>query len=425
MFSWFFSKTPLLFFTQPFWRDEAFSYLLAKKSIFDILILTAKDFNPPLYYLVLHFWIKFFGNSEIALRSLSLIFFWGTIYVVFLFLTNIFKIKSLIFTICYLIFAILNPLLLYYAFEARMYSMFAFLSVLSFYALFKKNKKIYLLSTIAGLYTHYFMIFILIIQYFIFKSKDQIKAFFYIIPWFIFIILNQGINLSSFWIEKNSIKKFINFIGSVYTGYEYNFNFFNKDILRISLLLYLIIFSGIFFLKIKNKFEKILFKTLFFVGFLTPLLISIFSFVKPIFLPRYLIFANVSLLLLLIFIIEKYPKILKISILILLFLITINYHQLQIKERKKSNIRKTLREIKYLMKKNDVLYVLSELDFFTAQYYLNEDKVFIWQKSYEEIPDYVGKVLIPKEKIVYNLPVYPKKAFILESSEKYSIQSIY
>ncbi|MDO9028292.1 MAG: glycosyltransferase family 39 protein, partial [Candidatus Roizmanbacteria bacterium] len=161
MLNFLFTKTPLFFLTQSFWRDEAFSYFMAKKNIFQIIILTAKDFNPPLYYLILHFWMKIFGGSEIALRSLSIIFFWATVYVAFLFLNDIFKIK-LKKSFFYLIFFILNPLLLYFAFEARMYSMLAFFASLSYYAFYKKNYRLYLLSTIAGLFTHYFMIIVVL-----------------------------------------------------------------------------------------------------------------------------------------------------------------------------------------------------------------------------------------------------------------------
>src|SRR3989339_1180240 len=145
MLNFIFTKTHLFFFTQSFWRDEAFSYFMAKKNVSEIIFLTAKDFNPPLYYLILHFWIKIFGGSEIALRSLSIIFFWATIYVAFLFLNDIFKIK-LKKSFFYLIFFIVNPLLLYYAFEARMYTMFAFFASLSYYAFFKKDYRLYLLS---------------------------------------------------------------------------------------------------------------------------------------------------------------------------------------------------------------------------------------------------------------------------------------
>ena len=129
-FFFIYTFTPLRFFIQSFWRDEAFSYLLAKQNILSILILTAKDYNPPLYYLLLHMWIGVFGPSEIALRTLSLLFFFGTLYVVSLFLNNIFKI-SVKKTLFYLLLFVLNPLLHYYAFEARMYTLFAFFITLS------------------------------------------------------------------------------------------------------------------------------------------------------------------------------------------------------------------------------------------------------------------------------------------------------
>ena len=201
MFTWLFTKTPFAFLVQSLWRDEAFSYLLAKKNIFQIIILTAKDFNPPLYYLILHYWIKIFGSSEIALRSLSFIFFWATLYAVYLFLSNIFKF-SLKKSFFYLLFFLINPLFLYYAFEARMYLMFAFFATLSFYSLYKKNSKLYLFSTIFGLYTHYFMILILVTHYFINKNRGQLKAFLSFVPWLLLVFFQKGIVNGSFWIKR-------------------------------------------------------------------------------------------------------------------------------------------------------------------------------------------------------------------------------
>ena len=110
MFNFLFTKTPLMFLVQSFWRDEAFSYLLAKRSLLDIVTLTVKDFSPPLYYFFLHFWINVFGKSEVALRSLSMVFYWATFYVVFLILTEVFKMK-LKKAVLYLLFFLLNPLL--------------------------------------------------------------------------------------------------------------------------------------------------------------------------------------------------------------------------------------------------------------------------------------------------------------------------
>ena len=429
MLNFLFTKTPLYFLIQSIWRDEAFSYLLAKKNFFEIITLSSKDFTPPLYYLILHFWMKIFESSEIALRSLSFIFYWGTVYLGFLFLENIFKtnIKKAFF---YTLLIAINPLLLYYAFEARAYSMFAFFSALSFYAFYQKKSRLYLFSTIAGLYTHYFMLFVVFIQFFYKKSKEQFISLASFLPWLVFVVLNGGFNFQSFWIKKVPLtfKNIVSFIGELYTGYEKDFVFFDKNIFNLSLFLLMIVIWGFFLLKNFKKNEKRLFVYLFIWALFVPFFINIFSFIKPVFLPRYLIFASLGLSLLIIFIIDKSSLILKLIILSILLNFTFNYHKLQIKERKKSDFRKIVKEIDHLSSKNDYIYVLNELDFFPVIYYVDSDKkdnVYIWGKTYEEIPNYVGKVLIPKEKIANSLPNYPQKAFIITPDGNYSIQALY
>ncbi|MFH0979846.1 MAG: glycosyltransferase family 39 protein, partial [Candidatus Roizmanbacteria bacterium] len=412
MFNYLFTKTPLMFLVQSLWRDEAFSYFLAKKNVLEIFTLSAKDFSPPLYHLILHFWINIFGGSEIALRSLSIIFYWATVYVGFLFLTDFFKMK-LKKAFFYTFLIAINPLLLYYAFESRMYSTLAFFGTFSFYSLYKKKSTLYFLSLILGLYTHYFMIFVVVAQYFLIRSKKQIHALLVFLPWIIFVLINRGIVVDSFWIQKFSVSNLINFIGSIYTGYEGGFKFFDKSIFLFSMALWFIIALGYMQIKKNIVHEGKLFKYLFAWAILIPLFTVLVSFIKPVFLPRYLIFSATGLIILLIFAIEKFPLFLRVLIIIFIFTVTFNYNCFQIKERKKANLRKTIKEIKVLMKDSDSLYVSSELDYFTALYYLRENKVYIWGKTYEEIPNYVGKALIPKEKIASTLPFYPKKAYVL------------
>lgn len=67
---------------------------MAKQPIGDIISTTVKDFSPPLYYIVLHFWMMLFGHSEIALRALSLVFFFATIYVVDHILVEVFHLRK-------------------------------------------------------------------------------------------------------------------------------------------------------------------------------------------------------------------------------------------------------------------------------------------------------------------------------------------
>lgn len=58
--------------TQSIWFDEGFSWHAATQP--DLLAtLNGDPTNPPLYYLLLHIWVRLLGDSEFALRSLSLL----------------------------------------------------------------------------------------------------------------------------------------------------------------------------------------------------------------------------------------------------------------------------------------------------------------------------------------------------------------
>lgn len=441
MLNFLFTKTPLFFLTQSFWRDEAFSYFMAKKNIFEIIFLTAKDFNPPLYYLILHFWIKIFGGSEISLRTVSFIFFWATLYVAFLFLNDIFKIKSKR-AFLYLLFFVINPFLLYYAFEVRMYSMLAFFATLSFYYFLKKNYKLYTLVTILGLFTHYFMIFVVAGQWlflwinkkkgFQFKKSAIYLSGLIFSPWLIFSLWQRNL-LSSYWITRPQLKYILGLPVVIYTGIESYINIdlivlkkIQSNLFYLSLILLLVLVIGVYFyVKKLDKKDRFVFQMLVIWAIGIPIFVGAISFIKPVFLARYLIFASVGLILLIIFILEKINGLARAFLLAILFALTINYNQLQLFYGKKLDSRKTLREIKAIMNKGDSIYVTSELDYFTAEYYVNDSQVFIYGRNYRDIPAYVGKVLIPKEKITSVLPFYPRKVFILNSDGKYFIQAMY
>ena len=70
-------------FTVSLWGDEGWAATLAVKPYLDIIRIVARDTSPPLYYICLHTWMKFFGTSEVAIRSLSFLFFLGTAITVF------------------------------------------------------------------------------------------------------------------------------------------------------------------------------------------------------------------------------------------------------------------------------------------------------------------------------------------------------
>lgn len=53
------------------WLDEALTVNIARRPLGDLTELLRHDGGPPLYYVVLHYWLKVFGDSDVAVRSLS------------------------------------------------------------------------------------------------------------------------------------------------------------------------------------------------------------------------------------------------------------------------------------------------------------------------------------------------------------------
>jgi uncharacterized membrane protein len=63
----------------PLWLDEALSVNIARLPVPDLLEALRRDGSPPLYYLLLHVWIGWFGSSDAAVRSLSVVCSVGTL----------------------------------------------------------------------------------------------------------------------------------------------------------------------------------------------------------------------------------------------------------------------------------------------------------------------------------------------------------
>ena len=111
---------------QSVWFDEAYSIMVAKRSASEIIRLSALDTHPPLYYLVLKIWANVFGWSELALRSLSAIFYGASIAVAGCFIKKHFNARAAIYVLTMLLLA---PLLMRYGFEVRMYAMASLIGV--------------------------------------------------------------------------------------------------------------------------------------------------------------------------------------------------------------------------------------------------------------------------------------------------------
>jgi len=425
------TSTPLVFLKASLWRDEAFSYLMARLPVIQLLSATAKDANPPLYYLILKIWMYLFGRSEVAMRTLSCVFFIALLYVLFLFMRNIFAFSSRK-SLGYLLIVILNPLLHYYAFEARMYAMMAFLGTLLMYLFFQRKYRAYAVVLVLSVYTHYFLLLIPLVQAGItlyFDTQKSIQKWVRVwvicalasIPWGLFVLWSKPPVGQSFWITKPTWEHLVALPAIIWTGYEAGTGVVFPLMWNVGAIMWAILIGAFF--SIQNIHRKRMF-TLFIWGWGIPLLILFISFIWPIFLPRYLIFTGVGLILCMLYLIDLMRPTLRYILIAFLCLFSFVYAQKQIQFRTKAPLRTTFERIQHEALAGDEIYVVHEYDYHPALYYLGSKySVFIYKKTYEELPWFVGKVLIPPSAMKNTLPIYPHRGLIIQQNGSISIQS--
>lgn len=111
----------------PFWIDEGISVGVANYPFLDIPGALRLDGNPPVYYLLLHGWLRLFGDSESAAHALSATFAVATVPVSYLLAKRPFGRPAAIAAAAV---AATLPYLTYFGQETRMYALVAFLSLL-------------------------------------------------------------------------------------------------------------------------------------------------------------------------------------------------------------------------------------------------------------------------------------------------------
>ena len=151
------------------WVDEAFSARIAGSgwgSLFDQA--TSADPNPPLYYVILHLWIGLFGDSELALRSLSAVV--GVLLVFVVYMVGR-KLGGSGVGLAAALLAAVSEFFVHYSQEARVYSLLALLAVASYYFFVRLLDGAsagaiagYVLATTALIYAHTYGLFVVAAQ---------------------------------------------------------------------------------------------------------------------------------------------------------------------------------------------------------------------------------------------------------------------
>ena len=111
-----------------FWMDEGIAAGISSHGLSGIPGILRYDGSPPLYYMILHIWMTWFGNGETATHWLSILFAELTVPLGYWAGISITRSRRTALT-CATLFA-LNGFLDYYALETRMYTLMALLGLL-------------------------------------------------------------------------------------------------------------------------------------------------------------------------------------------------------------------------------------------------------------------------------------------------------
>ncbi|MGQ9628667.1 MAG: glycosyltransferase family 39 protein [Anaerolineae bacterium] len=164
------------------WYDESVSLYLAKEPLDRLIFHTAHDIHPPGYYILLHFWLLLAGDSEFSAAFFSL--FFGLLLLPVGYWLGRFLYGSRVGMVAAGLVAI-SPFNLWYSQEIRMYTLGAFLALVGLYCLvrllgnggWKLEVGGWILSSVWGLYTLYYFVFLLAAEnlyvlYHIWRKRD-------------------------------------------------------------------------------------------------------------------------------------------------------------------------------------------------------------------------------------------------------------
>jgi 4-amino-4-deoxy-L-arabinose transferase-like glycosyltransferase len=223
--------------SESLWLDEALSANRITGDLATIAQTTAaEDVHPPFYFFVLYLWTLLFGQSEVALRSLSACLGVASVFMVYKLGLELFNrrtalIASFLMTI--------SAFAIAYSQETRHYSLLLLLTLISFFFFTKilkaekaskANLLFYTLTNILLAYTHIFGIFIILAQVFYFilfrrrYSKAWLKfwaaqaiTFLFFLPWIVVLITVtfQGVVGTLDWIPEPSFTQVAQSIASL------------------------------------------------------------------------------------------------------------------------------------------------------------------------------------------------------------------
>ena len=259
------------------WYDEACSLSTSNGSIIHTIKRSIDfEYQPPFYFVLLNLWRKL-DNSYFFARLLAIIFSSASLLLSYNFIKKYLKIDKP----GYVTFLIaINPFLIIYALEIRLYTLVVFLSAALIFLMYKiyffdnKSKTyriIFIALSIISLYTQYytgFLIFGIGVSVFIYKGWSKFKIYLFdmilplvsiigLIPFFSSI--PKQVTLSTETMSRLTIMGVIEFIKRRIVTYLFSLNTSVLDFIsRHEIWLFILLLTVIFLISIKNQLKELI-----------------------------------------------------------------------------------------------------------------------------------------------------------------------
>jgi len=408
-------------FTVSLWGDEAFSAVLSSNSIPELIKIIARDTSPPLYNITEHLWFSVLGNSEVAIRSLSFLYFLIAVFFTY-------KIGVLLWDrragLLAGVLTFLNPFFFVYAFEGRMYSILAATVTASVYFFLKRNWFGYVLATVAALYSHHFAVFAVFVQglWFLYEfllgkrkvAVSMFKAFIAVgilyLPWIIPLYNQTRMVGGGFWLGTPTVLDFFVLVGKYLAA-----GFIHP--LTIPALVFVLVALGL-----RHWFEKKETDLFLLSWFLLPIIFTwiISQRFQSIFFDRYLLYTIPGAMLLVASKGRKFSGIVLGILIIILAIMDFHYFTHPTKKpfgELASYVKETKRGDDFLINWNAASHHLWE-----AKYYGIPAPLYIPEG---ELPFYVGTAQMTDEDILREIPKKINRVGVITSGDIAEIELPY
>jgi hypothetical protein len=285
--------------------DEAFSVFHAQQKLKELIDTLNGEANPPVYYILLHFWIKLFGIAPVSVKLLNIILSFGTAVMIVAIGKRLNNLGFALFASAAFLFSNLH---FEFSQEIRAFQLVMLLTVCSNYfyiSYFETKKNGYLIGiglTILALpYAHYNAALVSIVQgvtslFFIRTHWKQVWKLWviYLFAGFLFLpqylIFREVIPSEDFWLNLSNWDDFF-YIVKAASGYEGLFKYLFPTYAVLPFMV--ILFKRFGLLSSQFQWKFFLF---FWLLFILPLALN-FSIAQyvPSFQLRYVIFTSLGI----------------------------------------------------------------------------------------------------------------------------------